>query len=389
MSPVTHFLDAVKYVTGPLTLVAFIFAILLGALYFFLKTKGVPKYVYELFRSKLTKERFYDLCVKVLNRAFWFMVLLVVLGLVAWLIPTLVTAPNGTTSQQDRNAEDIKSYFDRTAQGITSHQDKNLRDLLDAFGIDTPKQSAVLPWLDKAPLAVREAYEKGQSLVKKGDNASAVLAYNEVIRWKPDSAEGYIIRGTVYRGMGGDRFDDAISDLTEAIRLNPQSFDAYAYRGLTRYLKALWRFCKLQQGEGVTNDKTVQDFTDAISDCSKAIELNQNNVVGYMFRGIIRTATDEDGALDDFTKAILVNPNEPGPTRPKESVLYTLRGVMFYLLKGDESKAIADLTNAIRVNPENGLAYYHRSMVYEAIGDRAKVLDDQHKFMSLLGKKSK
>ena len=59
------------------------------------------------------------------------------------------------------------------------------------------------------------------------------------------------------------------------------------------------------------------------------------------------------------------------------------------LPKGDDRRAIDDLTEAIRLDPANNLAYYYRSLAYEAIGDRAKGLADQHRFTSILLKTSK
>jgi tetratricopeptide (TPR) repeat protein len=59
------------------------------------------------------------------------------------------------------------------------------------------------------------------------------------------------------------------------------------------------------------------------------------------------------------------------------------------LPKGDDRRAIDDLTEAIRLDPANSLAYYHRSQVYEAIGDLGKAEDDKSRFMTILVKKSK
>ena len=66
---------------------------------------------------------------------------------------------------------------------------------------------------------------------------------------------------------------------------------------------------------------------------------------------------DHDKAIADFTEAIRLN--------PKLAQAYYNRG-MIYRKKGDHDKAIADFTEAIRLNPKDATPYISRGIAYAA-----------------------
>jgi TonB family protein len=61
---------------------------------------------------------------------------------------------------------------------------------------------------------------RGKANYLKGDNASAINAFNEAIRLRPTFAEAYIMRGSIYQAVG--QRDKALADFNEAIRLGPK-----------------------------------------------------------------------------------------------------------------------------------------------------------------------
>ncbi len=109
------------------------------------------------------------------------------------------------------------------------------------------------------------------------------------------------------------------------------------------------------------------DYEGAIEDFTKAIELNPENEDAYIERGIAKyKLEDYEGAIEDFTEAIELN--------PENEDAYYWRGFTKYDLK-DYEASIQDFTKVIELNPDNGDAYFERGIAkyeledYEGAGE--------------------
>ena len=99
---------------------------------------------------------------------------------------------------------------------------------------------------------------------------------------KEKDAEAYNNRGVAWQRKGD--YDRAITDYTKAIELNPRFAEAYYNRGNAYYSKG--------------------QYDQAISDCNKALELNPKLPAAYNNRGIACYYKGEyDKAWDDVYKA--------------------------------------------------------------------------------------
>ena len=76
---------------------------------------------------------------------------------------------------------------------------------------------------------------------------------------------------------------------------------------------------------------------------------------------------EHDKAIADYTEAIRLN--------PKDADAYYNRGLAYWN-KGKFDKAIAEYTEAIRLNPKLAEAYYSRGFAYRNNGDLAKAEAD-------------
>jgi|SaaInlStandDraft_1057018.scaffolds.fasta_scaffold35818_1 tetratricopeptide (TPR) repeat protein len=161
-----------------------------------------------------------------------------------------------------------------------------------------------------------------------------------------NTAEEYFYRA--YEKSVKGHYIGAISDYTKAIEINPNYADAYNNRG--------------------NNKDDLKDYFGAISDYIKAIEINPNNEDAYYNRGISKYySKDYNGAISDFTKAIDIN--------PKKADVYNNRGLVKDDLK-DYYGAISDYTKAIEINPNFMLAYTGRGNTKTNLKDYNGAISD-------------
>jgi len=92
-----------------------------------------------------------------------------------------------------------------------------------------------------------------------------------------------------------------------------------------------------------------EEFDKAITDYTEAIRINPDDARAYHNRGIAYSRKEElDKAIADYTDAIRINPDY--------ATAYHNRGIAYDKV-GDVDKAIANLREAIRINPDNALAH--------------------------------
>ncbi len=87
-----------------------------------------------------------------------------------------------------------------------------------------------------------------------------------------------------------DKYEDAIEDYDEAIRLNPDLMEAYVNRAI----------CYIH----------LDDYKESLSDLNKAIKLDPTNYMAYTSRGsVLSRLGRQNEAFSDFKKSISINSN--------------------------------------------------------------------------------
>jgi lipoprotein NlpI len=160
----------------------------------------------------------------------------------------------------------------------------------------------------------------------KGDPDRAITDCSEAIRLDPKLANAHLNRGKAYSDKGD--FDRAIADYNQAIELDPKS--SMAYNNL----------CDAYLDKG-DNDR-------AIIDCNHAIQLDPKSVLAYRNRGnAYRYKGDVGNAIADYNRAIELD--------PKFFQGYLARGLLS-LDAGELPRALADINQASALNPEDPYA---------------------------------
>jgi tetratricopeptide (TPR) repeat protein len=120
-----------------------------------------------------------------------------------------------------------------------------------------------------------------------------------------------------------------------------------------------------------------KDYQGAVEDYTQAIELNPNFVEAYLKRAITRYKLGDDrGTLKDCTQALQIN--------PKLAQAYYYQGRARYRL-GYTQAAIEAYTQAIRLEPDYAQAYYHRGLANHDLKELALAVEDLQKAAELFG----
>ena len=168
-----------------------------------------------------------------------------------------------------------------------------------------------------------------------------------------DSANNYYYNGNAEANKGD--MDGAISNYTKAIELDPNYAKAYGNRGLAK--------------------KNKGDLIGAMADYNRAIELDPSLAQVYFNRGNAeRDKGDLYRAMADYTRAIEL----------KNDFIeaYDNRGGVKRLL-GDLDGAIADYCKAIEQDPQFTHAYNNRGAVKERKGDLVGAMADYNRAIEL------
>jgi tetratricopeptide (TPR) repeat protein len=180
----------------------------------------------------------------------------------------------------------------------------------------------------KPPLSEAKAYyASGVSHSQKREWDKAISDLSEAARLNPQDPLAYWYRGAAYLNKGD--LDKASKDFDQVIRLDPTNAVALCNRGSVRRAK----------GE---SDQAIKDF-------SECLRLDPKNTLAYKARAECYAGKLEyDKAINDWSQALLLVPTD--------GTALALRGFA-HSRRGRFAQAVGDFTAAIRLDPTNGLAY--------------------------------
>lgn len=157
--------------------------------------------------------------------------------------------------------------------------------------------------------------QSGDAYIEMKEWKLAITAYDQFIRLNSRSARAFNQRGRASLELGAAGYDAALTDFTEAIKLDDKDAAYYANRAL------------------ITAARGQDDR--AIADLDKAIELDPKDVTYYPRRAELhRKSKRYDDAISDLTAALDI---EPG-----RAAVLTERGRMRYLALVDLQEFCAE-----------------------------------------------
>ncbi len=125
------------------------------------------------------------------------------------------------------------------------------------------------------------------------------------------------------------------------------------------------------------------DYTAAVEDLTRALELTPDFALGYFERGVARyralqSGNIQTGAPQAEIRAILSDFDKAIEYSPRMAFAYFNKGNIFAEL-GDYTSALREYNKAIELKPDFGEVYYNRGYVYFELGNREKGMENLSK----------
>jgi len=207
--------------------------------------------------------------------------------------------------------------------------DLALEDAKNALSIDSKS--------DRAHYANGEALFYGSKEYRQ-----ALLQYDAAIKANNRMTEAYSGKARALRGL--QNFKEAMKVTEDALSMFPNEPELYYIRGLLNFQRGL--------------------FKSAVDDYDKVLSLNAdwNTFEIYLNRGFANDALKNPNmALQDFTKAITVDPNNAGGYVARANTLYNMTKYQ---------EAAEDYKKAEVLSPDNSVITYNIGMAYYKDEDR-------------------
>ena len=228
----------------------------------------------------------------------------------------------------------------------------------------------------------------GRNALYFEDYILSMQYFNQVIKVKPYMAEPYFYRGIAKLSL--DDFKGAEEDCSLCIERNPFIVNAYQVRGIARqnlgdYQGAIDDYTAglryAPEDRTFLNNKAIAEvqlkkYDEAEKSFEKLIALHPNYYNGYMSRAqFYLEKGDTLKAVADIDKAISIDKYMSGA--------YAQRAIIKVLRDADYDSALADMNEALRLDPKEVSYYFNRARIKYHQDDLQGAMDDYDYILQL------
>jgi tetratricopeptide (TPR) repeat protein len=224
-------------------------------------------------------------------------------------------------------------------------------------------------------------YSQGLAALDQEDYQKAITNFTSAIRLNARSADAYYNRGLAYLNL--ESYENAIDDYTKSIQYNPAA-DAYNNRGLAYEYNGNYKLAaddyrtalRIQPGYELAKNNLARvenEYGGDGDDDGSAGDItnNNNNSSNTGDSEYYAELADEYYDKNDFTNA-LINYNKAIQLNPNGAGSYVRRGFIYHYT-GEVAKAYEDYATAARLNPALKNEAYMKCMMYDSSNDAASL----------------
>ena len=288
---------------------------------------------------------------------------------------TTIKLPHGFAARQKLSAPvhetlaGVEYARSETVNGDTLTVDSSER----AIAPEVPYKDAVAAAPRLKALANDDIYLSSHTTYQPTQKDLATLADSPA-----GSAQDFITRGNLY--LNAQKYDDAINDFTQALKLDPDNVWALADRAVAH----MWKR-EFDAGESDLAAAEARDSNNPViprargvraeltGDCTKAVQLftqalarTPNDAFSLGHRAACEAATSHsDEALADSAQALKTSPGWPS--------LRLMRANIF-MRQGKRDLVAAEADAMIRENPGSDFAFVAAAKTYAALGQTDKAM---------------
>lgn len=196
-------------------------------------------------------------------------------------------------------------------------------------------------------------------MLEKGDTVAARENVDRALKTNKFNVGALLLHANLAMKQGKEGYTTALADMDEVIRLEPRQSGLFVNRAFLRH--------------------ELDDYYGAMSDYDYALQLDPNNTGAYFNRAMLRAEVgDNDRAVADLDRVVALTGARDYRALFNRAMINKNRGRM--------KEAVADADAIISAFPDMAAAWFLRSDILQAMGERKAAEEDYRHSLALARK---